>query len=52
MSVPSSSSLLSSMSPSLPLLEGPLLERDRREEEVKEEMRVWEPVPLTFLKER
>ena len=50
MSVPSSSSsLLSSTSPSMPLLEGPLLERDWREEEFKEEMRVWERLPSAFL---
>ena len=45
----SSSSLLSSTSPSMPLLEGPLLERDWREEEFKEEMRVWERLPSAFL---
>ena len=50
MSVPSSSSsLLSLTSPSMPLLEGPLLERDWREEEFKEGMRVWERLPSAFL---
>ena len=52
MSVPSSSSsVLSSTSPSLPLVEGSLLElvRDWTEGALEEDLRVWERSPSGFL---